>query len=319
MALPIEGDVLPEPEHGHVFVGAPGPILAYGYEPGKVRMCIDVPLDGPSSQSRAHANGASNGASGHTNGTPAHATGGREAIARFLAERYAPILPSAMRAAMLVALEHPMASAANHAIYTDACAVSGAVLVGDAGGCSHPITATGMTTALHDVTTLAACVSEHGLTDDALVAYQRRRYRFVRAREAFTHSLYEVLRGSGPGARALQEGIFFYWRAGERGRRVSMDVLSGDEESVATFAAEYLRVVAASSWLVCGKAMREGGLPLVAQHLRSVLQTAQGGIGVAIGKALSTLAIEHATVLDALPRGTIDAAASDEPLQSATA
>ncbi len=275
IALPVEGDVLPEPEHGHVFVGAPGPILAYGYEPGRARMCIDVPLT---------------------------AATGKGALVEYLRDAYAPQVPAAMRRAMLDTLrEGTLASAANHAVYTDACAVSGAALVGDSGGCSHPITATGMTSALHDATTLAQCVSEHGLTDDALVAYQRRRYRFVRAREAFTHALYDVLRGDGPGARALQEGIFAYWRAGERGRRVSMDVLSGDEESVTRFAAEYLRVVAASGWLAFGKGLRDGGLPAAAHRLRSVVQTARGGMGVAVGKALSTLAIERGTVLDPLP------------------
>jgi hypothetical protein len=236
---------------------------------------------------------------------PLTAATGREALIAYLRDDYAPHLPAAMRQAMLVALAEAsggtLTSAANHAIYTDACAVPGAALVGDSGGCSHPITATGMTTALHDVTTLAACVSEKGLTDDALVEYQRRRYRFVRSREAFTHSLYEVLRGDGPGPRALQEGIFFYWRAGERGRRVSMDVLSGDEESVKTFATEYLRVVATSSWLACGKALREGGLPAAADRLRAMAETARGGIGVAVAKALSTLAIERGTVLDPLP------------------
>jgi 2-polyprenyl-6-methoxyphenol hydroxylase-like FAD-dependent oxidoreductase len=294
IALPIEGDVLPEPEHGHVFVGAPGPILAYGYEPGsaatppRVRLCIDVPLTATTDPAGGHA--------------PELLRRRKEALLSYLREEYAPLLPLAMRRAMLVALDKAtMASAANHAIYTDACAVAGAALVGDSGGCSHPITATGMTTALHDVTTLAACVSEKGVTEDALVEYQRRRYRFVRAREAFTHALYDVLRGDGPGPRALQEGIFSYWRAGERGRRVSMDVLSGDEESVKTFATEYLRVVATSSWLACGKALREGGLPAAASRLRALADTARGGMGVAIGKALSTLAIERGTVLDPLP------------------
>ena len=286
LAIPLDGDVLPEPEHGHVFVGAPGPILAYGYRSGpeeehprdaaKVRLCIDVPL------------GA--------------ATGTDELLA-YLRDGYAPLLPRAMREAMQRSLRREvLASSANHAIYTDACAVPGAALVGDSGGCSHPITATGMTTALHDVTTLAACGSAHGATDDALVAYQRRRYRFVRSREAFTHSLYEVLRGQGAGARQLQEGTFFYWRAAERGRRASIDVLSGDEESVAAFVSEYVRVVATSSWLACGRGFKDGGLREVVVRVGGLLATARDGMGLAVGKALSTLAMEHSIVLDALPR-----------------
>ena len=35
---------LPHGPLGHVFLGAPGPILAYPYGDGRIRFCIDVPL-----------------------------------------------------------------------------------------------------------------------------------------------------------------------------------------------------------------------------------------------------------------------------------
>src|SRR6202012_4378258 len=97
-----------------------------------------------------------------------------------------------------------------------------------------------------DVTTLVECLRGFGLTDQALVHYQQQRYRFVRAREVFAHSLYDVLRGAGPGARAMRDGVFQYWRKQERARRVSMQILSGDDSSPTTFLTEYARVVAIS-------------------------------------------------------------------------
>jgi squalene monooxygenase len=273
VAVALEGNVLPEPEHGHVFVGSPGPILAYPYGCDRVRMCIDVPLG---------------------------VSIGRDRLLAYLRDDYAPHLPGAMRDAMLAAVASaPLGGSANHAVYTKACAVPGAALVGDAGGCSHPITAAGMTTGLHDVTVLADCFAKHSRTDDMLAAYQRHRYRFVRAREAFTHSLYEVLRGEGPGAGALREGIFRYWRASERARRTSMGVLSGDEERVGTFVSEYLRVVMTSAWLTCreGRAAEDDSRGVFAR-LRAVVGTATDGVGVAFEKAVSTVAIEHKRSLD---------------------
>src|SRR5207237_146862 len=80
-----------------------------------------------------------------------------------------------LRAGMLESVEQdPFEGCATHALYTQACAVPGAVLIGDAGGCSHPLTATGMTAAMHDVLVLADALGKHGICDGALMSYQRR-------------------------------------------------------------------------------------------------------------------------------------------------
>jgi 2-polyprenyl-6-methoxyphenol hydroxylase-like FAD-dependent oxidoreductase len=277
VALAFERDVLVAPAHGHVFVDAPGPTLAYPCGPGRVRMCIDVPLGMAKGQTQ---------------------------LRTVLRDHYAPQLPGAMKHALLEAIEHNdrLEGAANHAISTRACAVPGAALVGDAGGCSHPITATGMTTGLHDVMTLADCVAREGLTDDALCRYQRRRYRFVRAREAFTHALYDVLRGADPGSLALREGMFAYWSASARARSASIGVLCGDDERVATFALEYVRVVARSGSMVVGSGLadRDGRAALV--RLGAMLAAAGGALNVALGTASSTLTLERTTRLPRLAR-----------------
>ncbi|MHB8420955.1 MAG: FAD-dependent oxidoreductase [Myxococcales bacterium] len=279
----LDGDLLPQRGFGNVLLGAPGPILAYPFGQGRVRMVIDV---------------------------PASAAQGREAIAAALRERYLPLLPEPLRGALSRALEAgPLAGAANHAIATESCAVPGAVLVGDAGGCSHPLTATGMTAAVHDVATLADCLRGGGPSDAALLAYEKRRYRFVRARELFSQALYDVFRGADAGSRALREGVFGYWRSSARARRASMDILSGDDSSALSFAAEYCRVVGLSGWQTIATALRQREPLGAARELPALLAAAGGCLGLAVDKVRSTVALERTRRLET-PCSTSSAAGS---------
>jgi squalene monooxygenase len=246
VVVSLEGDLLPAPGFGHVFVGPPGPALAYPYAEHKVRMCIDVPLE---------------------------AAAGRERIASYVRERIAHYLPERLRGALLAALDRgDFSGVANHAIYTATCVAPGVALIGDAGGCSHPLTATGMTAALHDVSTLAACLSGSAKVDDALRTYQRRRYRFVRAREVFAHAMYEVFRDAGPGALSLRSGMFRYWEANERARRASMQILAGEDSRVTSFLAEYVRVMGDSGRLAWGDAPAGAGVHDVGRMLAASVE-----------------------------------------------
>ena len=216
MATSLHDVDLPVPGHGHVFVGAVGPMLAYPFGANSVRIQLDVSI-------RA-----------------AKDSGG---LVPYLVSEYLPHLTPELRLPLQRALSaRPLMASANHAIYTEFCVAPGAALVGDAAGCSHPLTATGMTIALHDAQTLAANVDKLGLGDDALLAYQKGRNGFVRARETFAHALYEVFRADEPGAQALRSAVFDYWKA-DRSRRASMDILTGEESGMRAFIGEYLRVV----------------------------------------------------------------------------
>lgn len=215
---------LPHARNGHVFPGAPGPILAYPFGDGLIRFCVDVPLG---------------------------AARGRDAIVALLIEKYAPAVPAQLRESMIRSLaEAPFEGCANHAITTEQCAAPGIVLVGDAGGCAHPLTASGMSNAMNDVMLLAGLVGTVGATEEALAEFQRRRYAFVRMRELFTDALYEVFRAHDEGSRALQTGIFAYWRRSARARRASMDILSGEEVRSSRFMVEYSRVFGVSALAV---------------------------------------------------------------------
>lgn len=230
LAFSVEG-ALPAGQRGHVFLGAPGPILAYPYLEGRIRFCVDIPLGAPK---------------------------GRAALVQMIQQEYAPAVPSQLRGAMFDALNRrPFEACANHSIKTSTCVAPGVVMVGDAAGCSHPLTASGMTTAIHDVLTLSRQVSRRGPDDEALAAYQRERYEFDRMRQLFTDALYEVFRGRDLGSLTLQKGIFQYWASGERARTTSMELLSGEEVRISKFIAEYARVFGYSAKEVVFQFFRE--------------------------------------------------------------
>jgi squalene monooxygenase len=274
VAIALEGMPVAAPGYGHVFTAAPGPVLAYPFARNGVRMCIDVPRDIPR---------------------------GKGPLAEYLRDRYAPHLPEPTRSALLAALARGQFElCANHVVSTAACAVKGAVLLGDAGGCSHPLTATGMTAALHDAQTLAAVIRQRGLGDDALLAYQRRRYRYVRAREIFAQALYIALRGQGPGATALRAGVFEYWRGGMRERAASMSILAGDESSPAAFAREYSTVLAVAARGVGADLVQEGPAH-TARTLRELGSVAAECFKVAYGRARATLANQGLRELGNVP------------------
>ncbi len=270
MAPALRGDVLPVAGYGNVLLGAPGPILAYPYAKGRVRMIIDLPTG---------------------------IEGGAPGLVAYVRDKYAPLLPLRLREALLESMAAgDYAAAANHEVSTQSCAVPGAILIGDAAGCSHPLTATGMTTALNDVTVLVECLSAHDFSDEALLTFEKQRYRFARAREVFAHALYIVLRGAGDGPRALRDGIFGYWQGSERARRASMDVLSGDDSSVGTFLAEYARVVGISGW-GAASGLRSGQVRGVARRVSGLLTTAGEVLDLAMDGVIDTLLLEQSKAL----------------------
>jgi squalene monooxygenase len=256
----IDARLLPVPHHGHVFVGGPGPLLAYPIAESEARVNVDVPLDAPR---------------------------GRKALLDYIATRYAPVVPPRLFQAIVAAFaSRPPLGASNHSVMTPSCAVRGAVLLGDSGGCSHPLTATGMTCAVHDAITLASVLTEYPAARDrdrALLAYQERRYRFVRARESFTHALYDVFRADNDGARALRRAVFHYWRS-ERARRASMAILAGEESRLRMFAAEYALVAGTSAMLGARAALRERSAAPPATALAGVAVAARTAAGLVRGR-----------------------------------
>ena len=222
-ALLVDDASLPEGRYGHIVLGAPGPILAYpigsaGGERHRVRMCFDFPALPEAGRGLAR-------------------------IAAAIRERYLPLVPEPLRTSVAQALDnHKPEVAACHAIATRRCVEPGIALVGEAGGCSHPITAAGMTVCLTDVRILVEELGVDPELDRTLERYQARRYRFARAREVLADALYETFLAGTDGTRAIREGIFSYWEGGRRARSASLALLSGADSRLTSFLAEYWRV-----------------------------------------------------------------------------
>ena len=173
-----------------------------------------------------------------------------------LRTRYAPVVPEPIRSHLLDALQSSVLElCGNHTVFTARCSVPGAALLGDAAGCSHPLTASGMTNSLNDIRVLSEELRDAADVDAALARYEVRRYRFVRIREILADELYDAFRGGEPGARAIQTGIFRYWRTSAQGRAATVALLSGDDARLSTFVAESLRVIGQSiQGVVAGEA-----------------------------------------------------------------
>jgi len=230
---------LPRPGFGHIFLDGPEPMLAYPISIRDARTVIDLPAD----MDRGH-----------------------DAVIANIRDHYLPTLPPGVRRSLQLALDKKEVEvAANYSIRTDECWVPGATLVGDACGCSHPLTATGMTVALTDTRLLGEALAQVDLhapaaLDRALAQYQRQRYRYVRAREILADALYEVFAGVDDGTRAIREGIFAYWNSSAASRARSMSLLSGRESRLPFFLREYLTVVGKSTSTVLRGRVNEPSL-----------------------------------------------------------
>ena len=270
MRLPDSAPLLPHPTFGHIFLGAWGPMLIYpiggeGPQRSDARGCFDV---------------------------TGELSGGPKGAAELIAREYAPHLPPALAQALLSSLaREPPQIAANEAIRTDRAVYPGAAIIGDAGGCSHPLTATGMTVGFTDAQRLGRLLGSAGRFDDprqvdaALKRYEIERYRFVRARELLADALYEVFRAAEPGTRAIREGIFRYWEGSTTARARSMALLSGAESRPMVFLKEYLTVVGAST-----SAVLRGHTGPVADRAATARERAESFVGLG-RKGLEKLAL----------------------------
>ncbi|MCL2625999.1 MAG: FAD-dependent monooxygenase [Cystobacterineae bacterium] len=273
--LTVTEDALPYGRRGHVFLGAPGTILAYPYGENLVRLCIDVSVDAPK---------------------------GPSAWRSLLLNDYVPKMHEPLRTAVEKVLNDeslPIVAAGTHSIRTEACVVPGALLAGDAAGCAHPLTAGGMLNAVNDVLIFSECLAKEGPSDEALKNFQRARYRFIRSREMFTDALYEVFSSKAEGARGLRKGIVRYWLESERARSASMRILAGDETSPTAFLSEYTRVMGLSTLSI----LRSENDKLTERALRlsALLQTSLGRLERAAEITIGQIYADQKTRLSALP------------------
>lgn len=234
----VPADLLPYPFHGHLFVGGPAPVLAYAINPEHARVMVDLPLGS----------------------TP-----------RLIADDASILsgVPEPLRQGIIAALavQTPRV-ASNDTRLPDRVARGSAVLVGDAAGCCHPVSASGITSALRDARVLQDSVRQsQGSMERALSRYVHERRPAQRTRIALASALYQAFSGREGDMEALRSGLFRYWQETADGGRLSMSLLSSRESRMWKMAREYSRVVTHGVLALADQATQVGPrkLPRIAQ------------------------------------------------------
>jgi len=230
VGLELRNARLPAATWGNIILGAWGPVLVYpiSRDPDGdlvYRVTLDLPANLPAKGAR---------------------------LAEFLLDTFVPYLPHPLADQIADAIAHhrgPFEMAPTVNLPAPTAVQPGLALIGDAGGCSHPITASGMTMGLRDAECLgeearrrhAAPNHEAWLDDGSLRRYRAEHDRYVPTRQALADAIYEVFRGGNEGARAIQRALFEYWASGRTARARSMALLSCAEGRPQVFLSEYLK------------------------------------------------------------------------------
>jgi 2-polyprenyl-6-methoxyphenol hydroxylase-like FAD-dependent oxidoreductase len=188
----------PEREYGHVFLGAGTPILLYPIGRDDARILFDIP----------------------------YRSDRRPTAADCLA--MAAVLPPALRREVEQAIAtQPRMSVQTQAVTAERSVQGRVVLVGDAGGCCHPLTATGMTMCISDALLLRkVLIQQASDLPAALQLYQRRRRWPQATRLALADALRDALCGASLELRVIRSGILAHWRDSAAGRTATLALLS---------------------------------------------------------------------------------------------
>ena len=196
MGITLSGVGLPLEGYGHMVCGGPGPMLLYRLGEQTVRVIVDVPL-GFSSQDLVAA----------------------------MSDSYAGWLPEALRPAFLEALRERRFLGAANALRPRATYGSPRrVLIGDAAGHYHPLTAVGMTLGFGDALSLAEGTNFRDFTD--------RRFRATRAPELLAMGLYEIFADHRVESVALRQAIYRRWRESPAVRDRTVGLLACEDTSI---------------------------------------------------------------------------------------
>ncbi len=213
--------------YGHVFLGGPGPVLAYAIGQGQTRLALDVPL------------------------TATHLS-----TPQALYDAYAPALPAGLRPALREALAAGRLLWAKNQVRSRVhFGRPDAVLVGDACGFYHPLTAAGMMLGFGDAWEVAQPARWDAA---AFAAYQRKRRGATRVGEMLATVLYEVFSGDGDDDLAVRRAIYAMWRGSRADRVRTLRYLSGQDGRARAFAATFLKAVGYSAADLGWRALRRG-------------------------------------------------------------
>lgn len=243
----LHGAELPFEGYLHVFVGGPGPAVAYRIGPARVRLLLDVPLSARVPREGGLA----------------------------LYESYAPALPPELGSALRSALAAGAPTWSHGALRPRTELVTGGIAwVGDAAGSYHPLTAIDLTLGLGDARAIARAGSP--------AAYRRERRRRTRVQESIAVGLHELFADASPETVALRRAVYRLWRADPRERLRTMGFVAGEGESVVRFGRSCLRVMTRGAAEVWAEGARTGAL----EHSSDVSADLLSRIGWMVGGSL---------------------------------
>jgi 2-polyprenyl-6-methoxyphenol hydroxylase-like FAD-dependent oxidoreductase len=219
----VDQDALPLRGRGHIFTASGGPVLAYAIGNARARVLFNGPLR------------------------------------RGNVDRTADAKTEALTPRLRAAVEAAMAGGSGQSFVSSDVTVSGVtrgdvVLVGDAAGTCHPISASGMTMGIDDATRLARALrGRDGDVPAALALYAAERRSRQRARVLLAAMLRDALGGAGPEMGLLRSELQRYWSGSVRARAASMALLGMDDVSMRSILYEFARVMASGVFASFGE------------------------------------------------------------------
>ncbi len=204
----LEGVKAPYPDYGHVFLGQPSFLLGYEIAPSTVRICVDVPLKYKTEMKDPN----------------------------WLIEAIRDTLPPVWRQPAEEQIRQGQLSwQANHFLARADYGNGRRILIGDAAGHTHPLTATGITNGLVDAIELAEASDFR--------SFARSRRRACRVPELLSRALYECFSKEDAFSQSLRRAVVSLWRNDEKERARTMGLLMGNGRSFLTFAGPFLKAL----------------------------------------------------------------------------
>lgn len=206
MGIEMKGVRLPFEGLGHVVAGGPGPALLYRVDRETIRGCLDVPID----------------------------LGGDARKKDAVYRSFSRVFPRTLQAALAESLERTTPWAATRFAARTFFGRDHVWLAGDSVGHLHPITGMGMTLGMLDAAAVAEC--------NTLEEYETKRGNYIV--ELLTNVLYHVLRREDESARRVRRGLFALLRNEPKERLRTMRILTGEDESPASFVQAFIKAAA---------------------------------------------------------------------------
>jgi squalene monooxygenase len=199
----VDAAALPARGFGHIFMTRKAPVLAYEIGGGQARVMFDHLISSGETPAdhRLHASAR---------------------------------LPTALRAAVdeAVATQRGLGFVSAD-VFVDAVGKGRLLLVGDAAGSCHPLTASGITVAIGDAQRLRQALDDSGgEAVRAIELYARRRCASQRARRLLASAVHEACGREDRAARLIRDGLIDYWELDARGRKASMALLTMSDSRI---------------------------------------------------------------------------------------